>query len=144
MYCIHCGQALPEDACFCLRCGKPCQDEGAVASKTSSASTDRTPGSGKLKTGSLVRAIFSLFGLIVPGVFAIIFTLRAAKAPTAEEEARLLKKAKIMNFIAYGVFILAMIIFIVILFGYVISSIQDLLDDAGFTLTIPSFFGGNL
>ncbi len=141
MFCVFCGKELPDDARFCSACGKAL-DEKAVGSVAERDEKGERKGSGRIRRGVMVRSIISLFGLIIPGVFAIIFTLRAAKAETEAEEKRCLAKAKLMSFIAYGVFILAMVVFIVIIFGYVFRSLRDILSDAGFNLFFKTVSGG--
>ena len=132
MFCSHCGKALAAEDNFCSHCGKACRSDTAVVYRFAATAVQK-PG-GKLNLALFLRGIFALLGLVAPGVVAILYTLRAAKADSYEEEQRCLKIAKIAVRVGIAILALAVALGLFFLFRYVITSLMDILEGAGYPL----------
>ena len=100
-FCRNCGTKMEENAKFCHVCG--------TAQATTETENNLPPitafpspfPSHSLSVGILVWSILNLLFCCMPlGIVSLIMTVAAKDAPTAEEEAKKLKAAKICNLIA--------------------------------------------
>jgi uncharacterized membrane protein YvbJ len=118
-FCKNCGAQLEEGAKFCSSCG--------------TAHTEQTPeveipvqefvvpemptvekASGNLNVAQLIWAIINLLACCTPlGIAALVLTVIAKDAATAEEEAKKLKTAKTCNLIGTIGVAVGMILYIV-------------------------------
>jgi type II secretory pathway pseudopilin PulG len=69
MICSQCGQALPEGAYFCQKCGAEAKPEAAPTGPAAGAPIQQAQTSG-LAIGSLICGLFSLF--VLPGIAAVV------------------------------------------------------------------------
>ena len=108
-FCKNCGAQLEESAKFCPSCGTA-QAEQAPAEVVTpeieipvqeiNAAPAPEKASGNLNVAQLVWSIINLLVCCTPlGIAALIFTVIAKDAATAEEEAKKLKTAKTCNLI---------------------------------------------
>jgi len=75
MYCMHCGQKLPPDACFCPRCGQRVE-----ISPDASAGTPAKPSSApkpKIDCGFTLAIIAVVMGNVI-GIVALIYAVLAS------------------------------------------------------------------
>jgi uncharacterized membrane protein YvbJ len=112
-YCKNCGNRLEDGSKFCSSCGtrvseaaqeEQTQQETPVSEpiQEESLGFDSTPkASGNLNVGSLVWSIINLALCCMPlGIASLIMTVLAKDAPSAEDEEKKLKIARICNLIA--------------------------------------------
>lgn len=82
MFCIHCGQNLPSEACFCLRCGRkvaavPDTPEGTPVTQSSPppvAPTDPPP---KIDCGFMLAITAVVLGNVI-GIVALFYASKAS------------------------------------------------------------------
>ncbi|MBQ7376905.1 MAG: zinc-ribbon domain-containing protein [Clostridia bacterium] len=114
-FCSNCGTKLEENEKFCPNCGT--QREQVANAQNAEASAEPQVvvnngnqnenynaavmgASGKLDTPSLVWSIINLIVCCQPlGIASLILTILAKEAPTAADEEKKLKAAKICNLI---------------------------------------------
>lgn len=79
MFCIHCGQTLPEDALFCSKCGRKTEDQAeASGSPPASAKTAKPAAEDNKKIDcGLALAIIALVLGNVFGTVALIYSVIA-------------------------------------------------------------------
>ena len=125
-FCSNCGAQLEENAKFCSSCGvsTDASVEAAPASVAADEAivTEPAPAkaSGNLSIGMLIWSIINLVACCMPvGIAGLLFTIFAKDAPSAEEEAKKLKTAKICNLIGTigGVFYIVFCVVIGIIIG---------------------------
>ncbi len=102
-FCKNCGHEVNETDKLCPACGSA--QEGAAESFANTVTYADSPAmeraSGQLNTGHLIWSILNIIFCCMPlAIASLIMTLLAKDAPTAAEEKKKLKTAKICNLIA--------------------------------------------
>jgi len=102
-FCRNCGREVKDTDKYCSACGSA-QTSTANTAATVGAPTNAAP-SGNLRVGHLIWSILNmvLFGGVLGlplGIVALIMTVLAKDAPSAADEEKKLKTAKICNLIA--------------------------------------------
>ena len=134
-FCPNCSYKLEENANFCPNCGahvnEPTKNESASYSSAAEAydfAEEINPApapkkaSGELNIGMLVWSIINMLCCCTPlGIASLVCTILAKDAPSAEEEAKKLKAAKICNLIADIVFVLYVVLYVVLVVAGVLS-----------------------
>ncbi len=127
-FCKNCGTQLDENANFCPSCGaaqSPVPPAEPIVEQPAQAPAPQKA-SGILNVGQLVWSIINLVACCTPlGLAALIITILAKDAPTAEEESKKLKTAKTCNLIGTigsAVIVILYIVFFVVLTAVGVSS----------------------
>lgn len=138
-FCKHCGNKLNDDDRFCPNCGATAANErngsfgnnyGNVNSGQNTPygadplnySTPDAP-SGRINTGLFVWSIINILFCCMPlGIWALVMTVIARDANSAEEERKKLRTARIVNIVSAILYIIYAILmffffFIVLILG---------------------------
>lgn len=104
-FCTHCGTQVGDNDKFCPKCGASLANAGGTQGTYDNRNNIRYSSpdapSGQINTGMLVWSIISIILLCMPlGVWALVVTIMAKDAHTAEEEQRKLSTAKTVNIVA--------------------------------------------
>ena len=102
-FCKNCGYEMKETDTTCPACGSA--QEGAADNLANTVTYTDAPApekaSGQLNTGHLIWSILNIIFCCVPlAIVSLIMTVTAKDAPSAAEEQKKLKTAKICNLIA--------------------------------------------
>ncbi len=127
-YCSNCGSKLEENAKFCLACGAPVEQTNTDTNTNTlhTAPVENTTPAPAKASGvlNMVQLVWSLINLLLCctplGIASLIMAILAKDAPSAEEEAKKLKTAKICNLIGT---IVGAVIIIVYAFVFVAAFI---------------------
>ena len=117
-YCSKCGNLLEENVNTCPSCGA-----AQNAASTPVIATEQRA-SGTLNVLHLVWAIINLLLCCTPlGIAGLIMTILAKDAPSAEEEVKKLKSAKICNLIGtIGGALVVIVYIMIVVVGAIASS----------------------
>ena len=78
MYCMHCGQELPPEACFCPRCGR--RVEGEISPDTPAGTPAEPPSPApkpKIDCGFTLAIVAVVMGNVI-GIVALIYAVLAS------------------------------------------------------------------
>ena len=124
-FCTNCGTQLDENSKFCPTCGAEQANAQPVPAETDynfnqtfdePVVPEVPKASGNLNILHLVWAIINILACCMPlGVAALILTVLAKDAPTAEEEAKKIKTARLCNIIGTVSAVVLFIVYIVLI-----------------------------
>lgn len=114
-FCSQCGANVPENVNQCPQCGaamNAAPQNNIPQGNPYQAYPQGTAPTGQMNTGLLVWSIISLVLCCLPlGIVALVFTINAKNAPTAEEEAKKLQTAKICNIVSLVLGVVGIILY---------------------------------
>lgn len=103
-FCTHCGTQVGDNDKFCPKCGASLGNaggtQGTYDNRDNPGNKPFDPPSGRINVGMLVWSIICIFLCTPFGVWALVMTITAKNAPTAEEEQKKLETAKTVNIVA--------------------------------------------
>ena len=124
-FCSNCGTQLDENSKFCSNCGAEQASVQPVPAETDYNFTQTfdepvvpevPKASGNLNILHLVWAIINILACCMPlGVAALILTVLAKDAPSAEEEAKKIKTARLCNIIGTVSAVVLFVVYIVLI-----------------------------
>jgi len=116
MLCSHCSAEVPENAVFCMACGKPVQGGTTVPTATPVPAIPSA-------TGQIVFSVVNLvcLGGSVLGIVALIFAILATTVKTAVEAEQHLKVARILNIV--GISLAALVLLLCLLWFFFVLMI---------------------